>query len=158
MQLKLSTKKMLALHVLSSFGDRYIHHIPYYKCDYFKIQCKSFKRKTEGASVAVPCSGAPAVESQGVGATSSSLLPRSGSCGWAGCSSSGLLASSSSMRLSSSQTHSSQQWPGSLARRGLEQCQPGRGTACGQRGMQPTTPSMQLHWCSQLGWKSSPCW
>ena len=65
---------------------------------------------------------------------------------------------SSLMWLSSSHAHSSQHRPSSLSSRGLGQCQVGRGTCWGQRGMQPTTPSIQVHWCWQLGWKSSPCW
>lgn len=65
---------------------------------------------------------------------------------------------SSLMLLSSSHSHSSQQRPGGVSRRGLAQCLRGRGMLCGHSGIQPTTPSIQLHWCSQLGWKSSPCW
>lgn len=66
---------------------------------------------------------------------------------------------SSLMWLSSSHTHSSQQpsWSG-LTNRGREQRSSGRGICWGQRGIQPTTPSMQVHWYRQLGRKSSPCW
>lgn len=109
-------------------------------------------------SIHLPLYGAPALLSHGVGAITNSSLPvRSLSFlySWGVVSS---IVSSSAMWLSSSHTHSWQQRPGSVVRRGRAQRQSGRDTWCGQRGMQPTTPSMQVQRCSQLGWKFSPCW
>lgn len=67
-------------------------------------------------------------------------------------------SSSSSASLLSSQTHSSQHCPGTLTSLGLGQPRLGRESSCGQSGMQPTAPSMHVHWCLQLGWKLSPFW
>lgn len=67
-------------------------------------------------------------------------------------------SSSSSASLLSSQTHSSQHCPGTLTSLGLGQPRLGRESSCGQSGMQPTAPSMHVHWCLQFGWKLSPFW
>lgn len=60
--------------------------------------------------------------------------------------------------LVSSQTHSSQHWPGTLTSLGLAQPRLGRDSSWGHSGTQPTAPSMHVHWCLQLGWKLSPFW
>lgn len=67
-------------------------------------------------------------------------------------------SSSSSTSLLSSQTHSSQHCPGTLTSLGLGQPRLGRESSWGQSGMQPTAPSMHVHWCLQFGWKLSPFW
>ena len=60
--------------------------------------------------------------------------------------------------LPSSHTHSSQHWPATLTSLGLAQPRLGRESSCGHSGMQPTAPSIHVHWCLQLGWKLSPFW
>lgn len=63
-----------------------------------------------------------------------------------------------SASLPSAHSHSSQHRPGTFTSRGFAQPRLGRESSCGHSGMQPTAPSMHVHWCLQLGWKLSPFW
>lgn len=58
--------------------------------------------------------------------------------------------------VSSGQTSCSQHPPGTLTRLSLAQPNKGSENSRGQRETHPTAPSMQVHWCLQLGWKVSP--